>query len=261
MTLIKIICLKEILFELISYVKSRSTLYQSIIAQKRHEINEFCFFSLLEDLKIILLLIENDKDFSLHFDRDLPILNNSFEYFERSRREIRKRIGIILNWTQNDLACILEYLKKNDEVSVIRSKDAIREIYNTCKSCISKDGKRTIFQMLKDIKGIFQTKIKQNENSADYFLTESKVNKSKSFKRMRYENFRIIDRIVKASLKKNTLYTGIIWNEKIFKNQKMLPHSTKVYYFIKKINIKFLVRYKRNKRRCRFYYRKRFRKK
>ena len=233
MTLIKISCLKEILFDLISYVKSKSNLYQAILAQKRHESNDFCYFSFLEDLKIIMLLIENDKDFSLHFDRDLPILNNSFQHFERSRREIRKRVGIILNWTQNDITCILEYLKKNDEISLVRSKDVIRETYNNNKSCINKDGKRTILQMLKDIKGIILTKIKQNENLADYFPTESKVNKSRSLKRLHYENFQIIDRKTNNSFKKINVFSSDASKEKIFKNQKNLPLSNKVGYFSK----------------------------
>jgi hypothetical protein len=223
MTSIRIACLKEVFYELISFIQTKKSLHMAILNVKRHENKDFCYFSLLEDLKIILFLIESDKDISLHFDRESPILNNSFEHFERPRRPIRKRIGIILNWTQNDFAYILEYLKNNEEIPLIRTKDAIKQISANSKSLEIKNGRKTILQILKEMNGFILTKKKENQNQNDCLPTESKNNGKNSLKRLNYENFRIFERQFKLTQRKsNKDFSHTELNEKILKNQEKL---------------------------------------
>lgn len=245
MSLIKISAVKRKYAQIINLIKSNKKLNAAVFSNnyykepKKQKEAEPGFFSLLDDLKIVMAVTEFNRNF---YNTPLGskdfFKNTNFVFKIKDNKYLTSRIMKVCEKMEHDgIEILYEYIKNNPnaDFSKIRSFVIIREERNSKKkdNANQEVEKRTKFKEVNKNQSLsLQKKCTQKLK----FL-KSDV-QTKNIKRLTYENFLIAERMASRE-KKRLIFNETLNEEKtiIFEDQDKSIQSMKVFSYNFKINI------------------------
>lgn len=238
MSLIRVISVKKKYAQIIDLLKSNKKLHDAVFS------NEYCkeptkkgrgpgYFSLLDDLKIVMAVLEFNRNFyGTEGGSKKFFKNTSFVFKNKDNLYVISRIlKVCEKMEKEDIEILYQYIKDNPNANFaqIRSFIIIREArYSNKKDDCNDVERRTKF---KDVNKNENLSLQEKRTKKLNFL--KRYIQNKNLKRLTYENFSIAERISAKGKKK--LFFNEALNEEakiIFEDQDKSIQSMKVVFII-----------------------------